>query len=105
MALDAAAFVPTNRLDLSKIKPDFVTLSFYKMFGFPTGIGALLIRNNVLSVLEKVYWGGGTVSVASDNRRFNVFQVYNRKALLCRIVLVVVLKMERLTFMLLDALE
>ncbi|HEY3288552.1 MAG TPA: aminotransferase class V-fold PLP-dependent enzyme, partial [Anaerolineae bacterium] len=31
--LDAAAFVPTNRLDLSVWHPDFVALSFYKMFG------------------------------------------------------------------------
>ena len=35
--LDAAAFVPTNPLDLSAARPDFVTLSFYKMFGHPTG--------------------------------------------------------------------
>lgn len=38
--LDAAAFVPTNRLDLSHVHPDYVCLSFYKMFGWPTGIGA-----------------------------------------------------------------
>ena len=40
--LDAAAFAPTNKLDLSVWKPDFVPLSFYKMFGYPTGVGALL---------------------------------------------------------------
>ena len=40
--LDAAAFVPTSRLDLSVWKPDFVPISFYKMFGYPTGLGALL---------------------------------------------------------------
>ena len=39
MVLDAAAFAPTNRLDLGRWGPDFVSLSFYKMFGFPTGIG------------------------------------------------------------------
>lgn len=39
--LDAAAFVPTNRLDLARFNPDFVALSFYKMFGYPTGVGAL----------------------------------------------------------------
>ena len=38
--LDAAAFVPTNRLDLGAVHPDFVSLSFYKMFGYPTGVGA-----------------------------------------------------------------
>src|SRR6185295_1012584 len=31
--LDAAAFTPTNRLDLSRWSPDFVSQSFYKMFG------------------------------------------------------------------------
>ena len=38
--LDAAAFVPTNRLDLSQVKPDFVAVSFYKMFGYPTASAA-----------------------------------------------------------------
>ena len=33
--LDAAAFAPTNNLDLSVWKPDYVPLSFYKMFGYP----------------------------------------------------------------------
>ena len=37
--LDAASFVPTNRLDLSRWQPDFVVQSFYKMFGYPTGVG------------------------------------------------------------------
>ncbi len=44
MILDGAAFVPTSRLDLSAWTPDFVAISFYKMFGYPTGIGALLAR-------------------------------------------------------------
>ena len=26
---------------MSVVRPDFVCISFYKMFGFPTGIGAL----------------------------------------------------------------
>ena len=42
--LDAAAFAPANRLDLSRWHPDYVSLSFYKIFGYPTGIGALLVR-------------------------------------------------------------
>ena len=47
--LDCAAFAPTNRLDLSAVKPDFVPLSFYKMFGYPTGIGALAARHEALA--------------------------------------------------------
>jgi molybdenum cofactor sulfurtransferase len=43
--LDAAALVSSASLDLSQYQPDFVTLSFYKIFGFPTGIGALIVKN------------------------------------------------------------
>ena len=63
--LDAAAFVPTNRLDLSMVKPDFVPISFYKMFGFPTGIGALLVRKSALAELQRPWFGGGTISLVS----------------------------------------
>lgn len=34
--VDAAAYVPTQPLDLRKVNPDFVAMSFYKMFGYPT---------------------------------------------------------------------
>src|SRR5579871_3085871 len=63
--LDAAAFVPTNRLDLSSVQPDFVTLSFYKMFGYPTGVGALIVRRSALSKLRRPWFAGGTVNFAS----------------------------------------
>src|SRR5579863_1036970 len=63
--LDAAAFVPTSRLDLTAVQPDFVTLSFYKMFGHPTGVGALLIRRGALANLKRPWFAGGTVNFAS----------------------------------------
>lgn len=63
--LDAAAFVPSNRLDLSQWKPDFVSISFYKIFGYPTGIGALLARREVLGKLQRPWFAGGTITVAS----------------------------------------
>jgi molybdenum cofactor sulfurtransferase len=63
--LDAAAFVPTNKLDLSKVKPDFVPISFYKMFGYPTGIGALIARKEALAKLQRPWFAGGTITVAS----------------------------------------
>ncbi|XP_041371535.1 molybdenum cofactor sulfurase-like [Gigantopelta aegis] len=72
--LDAACFVPTSPLDLSKYKPDFVTLSFYKMFGFPTGLGALIVRKESAGVLQKRYVGGGTVVVSDVTERFHVFR-------------------------------
>jgi selenocysteine lyase/cysteine desulfurase len=63
--LDAAAFAPTNRLDLHRWQPDFVTVSFYKMFGYPTGIGALVARRAALERLHRPWFSGGTISVAS----------------------------------------
>lgn len=69
--LDAAGFAPTNNLDLSIFKPDFVCLSFYKMFGYPTGLGALLVKNSRSDVLEKIYYGGGTVDVALSAEMFH----------------------------------
>lgn len=63
--LDAAAFVPTNSLDLGAVRPDFVTISFYKMFGYPTGIGALLVRRSALAKLKRPWFAGGTVNFAS----------------------------------------
>ena len=56
---EAAAFVPTNRLDLGRWHPDFVPLSFYKMFGYPTGVGCLLARKEALAKLEGDVMGGG----------------------------------------------
>ncbi len=63
--LDAAAFVPTNRLDLSRFHPDFVALSFYKMFGYPTGVGALIARHSALRKLHRPWFAGGTIETAS----------------------------------------
>jgi selenocysteine lyase/cysteine desulfurase len=63
--LDAAAFVPTNRLDLRTVQPDFVPLSFYKMFGYPTGVGALLARREALASLQRPWFAGGTIAMAS----------------------------------------
>ncbi|MEI8132191.1 MAG: aminotransferase class V-fold PLP-dependent enzyme [Leptolinea sp.] len=63
--LDVAAFVPTNKLDLSKVHPDFVSLSFYKLFGYPTGVGALLAHRSMLPKLHRPWFAGGTITVAS----------------------------------------
>lgn len=63
--LDAAAFVPTNRLDLGSVKPDFVPISFYKMFGYPTGVGCLLARKETLVKMQRPWFAGGTISITS----------------------------------------
>ena len=63
--VDCAAFVPTNRLDLSRWHPDFVPLSFYKVFGYPTGVGCLLARRDALAKLSRPWFAGGTIAIAS----------------------------------------
>jgi selenocysteine lyase/cysteine desulfurase len=65
VVLDAAAFVPTNRLDLGVHHPDFVPVSFYKMFGYPTGVGCLLARRNALKKLRRPWFSGGTIEIVS----------------------------------------
>lgn len=70
--LDAAAYVPSNRLDLQAAQPDFVSVSFYKMFGFPTGVGCLLIRRVTLPKLRRPWFAGGTVDFATVQGRHHV---------------------------------
>ena len=63
--LDAAAFAPASQLDLSRWHPDYVSLSFYKIFGYPTGIGALLARTPALARLRRPWYAGGTITFSS----------------------------------------
>jgi molybdenum cofactor sulfurtransferase len=72
VVLDAAAFVPTHRLDLREVEPDFVCVSFYKMFGYPTGVGCLLVRNDSLSKLKRPWFAGGTVNFATVHGRAHI---------------------------------
>ena len=63
--LDAAAFAPSSQLDLGALHPDFVPISFYKIFGYPTGLGALIARRSALAKLHRPWFAGGTITVAS----------------------------------------
>jgi selenocysteine lyase/cysteine desulfurase len=63
--LDAAAYLPCAALSLRELPADFVALSFYKLFGYPTGIGALVARREALAALRRTYFAGGTVQFAS----------------------------------------
>ena len=44
VCLDTASYLASSPLSLTHLKPDFAVMSFYKLFGFPTSLGALLIR-------------------------------------------------------------
>ncbi len=70
--IDVAAFAPSNRLSLRECPADFAVLSFYKLFGYPTGIGALIARRQSLAKLRRPWFAGGTViyaSVGADTHR------------------------------------
>ncbi|KIJ66114.1 hypothetical protein HYDPIDRAFT_87322 [Hydnomerulius pinastri MD-312] len=61
--LDAAALAPTSYISLSETPVDAMAVSFYKMFGYPTGVGALVVKESFLEVLERPWFAGGTVDV------------------------------------------
>lgn len=69
--LDAAAYVPSARLDLSAVRPEFVTVSWYKVFGYPTGVGCLLARRDALSRLRRPWFSGGAVVLVSVAGQFH----------------------------------
>ena len=45
------------------------SVSFYKMFGYPTGVGCLLVRNTALAKLQRPWFAGGTVNFATVQGR------------------------------------
>ena len=63
--LDTAAFAPSHPLSLRECPADFAVLSFYKLFGYPTGLGALVMRRDAMRKLRRPWFAGGTVSYAS----------------------------------------
>jgi molybdenum cofactor sulfurtransferase len=62
---DAAALATTAQLDFSdpESAPDFTTVAFYKIFGFPN-LGGLIVRKKSGHILSRrKYFGGGTVNM------------------------------------------
>ena len=62
--LDCAALAPTTSVSLRTL--DFVGalgISLYKMIGYPTGVGALIIRNALMHKLKRPWFSGGSVQV------------------------------------------
>lgn len=40
-----------------------MAVSFYKMFGYPTGVGALIVKESFLATLKRPWFAGGTVNI------------------------------------------
>ncbi|CAE8619768.1 unnamed protein product, partial [Polarella glacialis] len=85
--LDAAKLACSpGLLDLTTCPADFTLVSFYKMFGYPTGLGALIVRHDAAPLLAPrsdllrgpegpfgpAYFAGGCVSAISANSSFAV---------------------------------
>ncbi|KAJ6519329.1 molybdenum cofactor sulfurase [Mycena sanguinolenta] len=73
--LDAAAYLATAVLDLGSVPldraPDFIACSFYKVTGYPTGLGCLVVKRSSASFLQRRgYFGGGTVDGISVSSPF-----------------------------------
>lgn len=54
------------------LEPALQALSYYKIFGYPTGLGALLVHKRAVPLLmkRKRYFGGGTVAVSVAEEDF-----------------------------------
>ncbi|CAK7202603.1 hypothetical protein SEUCBS139899_005328 [Sporothrix eucalyptigena] len=63
--LDAAAYLPTSQLNLQQYHPDFILVSWYKLFGYPTGVGCLVARREALARLDRPWFSGGTIRAVS----------------------------------------
>jgi selenocysteine lyase/cysteine desulfurase len=63
--LDIAAMAPSHAISLRRCPADFAALSFYKLFGYPTGLGALVARRDALARLRRPWFAGGTVTYVS----------------------------------------
>jgi selenocysteine lyase/cysteine desulfurase len=67
--IDAASAGAYGGLSLRRHPAEFVACSFYKLFGLPTGVGALIAKRSSLARLRRPWFSGGTVefvSVAHD---------------------------------------
>lgn len=69
-----------------------MAISFYKMFGFPTGVGALIVKESFLAQLKRPWFSGGNVDVVQVpgnlvtrsyeiNERFEVFTLFQLQIL------------------------
>ena len=63
--LDAAAVGAAGGVSLRDHPADFLAFSFYKLFGLPTGMGALIAKRTALAKLRRPWFAGGTVDFVS----------------------------------------
>ena len=70
--IDAAGCCLSGDISLRRYPADFLAFSYYKLFGLPTGVGALIARRDALERLNRPWFAGGTVdfvSIAHDRHQ------------------------------------
>lgn len=80
--LDLAKAASSEPIVLTELDPDFACISFYKVFGEPTGLGALFVRRSAIHFLTSHqsdtccslnrYFGGGSVDAIMAGSDFAV---------------------------------
>jgi molybdenum cofactor sulfurtransferase len=69
--IDASALSTTAPPNLTEIQPDFVCMSFYKIFGHPD-LGALIVRKEAGNrfFARRRYFGGGTIETVAPSKLY-----------------------------------
>lgn len=72
--LDASSYLANHTLDLKSagVYPDFIPISFYKIFGYPSGLGCLVVRRSALKILKKKHFSGGSIVFVNVRRNFYI---------------------------------
>ena len=82
--LDIAKAAATSEINLCALDPDFACVSFYKIWGAPTGLGCLFVKRSSMNSLtttcirqstckrggRRRYVGGGAVDICLPNQDF-----------------------------------
>jgi selenocysteine lyase/cysteine desulfurase len=63
--VDAAGCCMAADISLRRHPAEFLAFSYYKLFGLPTGVGALIVRRDALERLRRPWFAGGTVDFVS----------------------------------------
>lgn len=82
--LDLAKAASTSPVNLRAWDPDFACVSFYKLFGEPTGLGCLFVKRTVIDTFlqnrhhdeipshHSHYFGGGSVDAVLPKQQFAI---------------------------------
>jgi molybdenum cofactor sulfurtransferase len=78
--LDLSKAASTGSINLCALNPDFACISFYKMFGEPTGLGCLFVKRSAVDTLRMAssrshhYFGGGSVDAVLPMSDFAIMR-------------------------------